>query len=143
LYLKKLRHEQRKLKTSLLKSSFAVKNSRSVFLFGSICLPMDNTSIGDQVYLVSLLLVNGLAFVLICACYLKIYCTISGHNTIASRTDTTVAKRMALLVFTDFACWAPIAFFGLTAVAGHPLIDVTQSKVGFQKLRKLTLAFKG
>jgi len=90
---------------------------------------MDNTDIGDQVYLVSLLLVNGLAFVLICACYLKIYCTISGHNTIASRTDTTVAKRMALLVFTDFACWAPIAFFGLTAVAGHPLIDVTGSKV--------------
>ncbi|XP_059470293.1 thyrotropin receptor-like [Neocloeon triangulifer] len=95
----------------------------------SICLPMDNTDIEDQVYLVTLLLVNGLAFVLICGCYLKIYCTISGHNTIASRTDTTVAKRMALLVFTDFACWAPIAFFGLTAVAGFPLIDVTGSKV--------------
>jgi thyrotropin receptor len=98
-------------------------------LFSSICLPMDNTDLGDQIYLVSLLMVNGLAFVLICGCYLKIYCTISGHNTIASRTDTTVAKRMALLVFTDFACWAPIAFFGLTAVAGHPLIDVTGSKV--------------
>ncbi|XP_065339426.1 lutropin-choriogonadotropic hormone receptor-like isoform X2 [Cloeon dipterum] len=95
----------------------------------SICLPMDNTDLEDQVYLLTLLLVNGLAFVLICGCYLKIYCTISGHNTIASRTDTTVAKRMALLVFTDFACWAPIAFFGLTAVAGYPLIDVTGSKV--------------
>jgi len=43
--------------------------------------------------------------------------------------DTTVAKRMALLVFTDFACWAPIAFFGLTAVAGYPLIDMTNSKI--------------
>ena len=43
--------------------------------------------------------------------------------------DTTVAKRMALLVFTDFACWAPIAFFGLTAVAGYPLIDMTKSKI--------------
>lgn len=36
---------------------------------------------------------------------------------------------MALLVFTDFACWAPIAFFGLTAVAGYPLIDMTKSKI--------------
>lgn len=95
----------------------------------SICLPMENTDAGDLAYLVTLLMVNGLAFVLICACYLKIYCTISGHNSTASRTDFTVAKRMALLVFTDFACWAPIAFFGLTAVAGYPLIDVTGSKI--------------
>lgn len=36
---------------------------------------------------------------------------------------------MALLVFTDFACWAPIAFFGVTAVAGYPLINVTNSKI--------------
>jgi thyrotropin receptor len=32
-------------------------------------------------------------------------------------------------VFTNFACWAPIAFFGLTALAGYPLIDVTESKI--------------
>lgn len=36
---------------------------------------------------------------------------------------------MALLVFTDFACWAPIAFFGLTALLGYPLITVTQTKI--------------
>jgi hypothetical protein len=41
----------------------------------------------------------------------------------------TVAKKMALLVFTNFACWAPIAFFALTAIAGYPLIDVTKSKI--------------
>lgn len=41
----------------------------------------------------------------------------------------TVAKRMALLVFTDFACWAPISFFGLTALMGHPLIDVPKTKI--------------
>lgn len=34
-----------------------------------------------------------------------------------------------LKVFTNFACWAPIAFFGLTALAGYPLIDVTKSKI--------------
>lgn len=90
---------------------------------------MENRDLGDQVYLVSLLLMNGLAFVLICACYGRIYCAISGHNSAAAQSDTTVAKRMALLVFTDFACWAPIAFFGLTAVAGYPLIDVPHTKI--------------
>jgi hypothetical protein len=72
---------------------------------------------------------NGLAFVLICACYGRIYFAIRGHNSAAAQSDTTVAKRMALLVFTDFACWAPIAFFGLTAVAGYPLIDVPHTKI--------------
>jgi len=95
----------------------------------SICLPMENRDLGDLVYLVSLLLINGLAFVLICACYGRIYFAISGHNSAAAQSDTTVAKRMALLVFTDFACWAPIAFFGLTAVAGYPLIDVPHTKI--------------
>lgn len=56
------------------------------------------------------------------------YLSIVGQQTRATMSDLTVAKRMALLVFTDFACWAPIAFFGLTAVAGHPLISVTNSK---------------
>ena len=36
---------------------------------------------------------------------------------------------MAMLVFTDFACFMPITFFGLTAVVGYPLIDVTRSKI--------------
>jgi len=36
---------------------------------------------------------------------------------------------MALLVFTNLACLAPITFFGLTAVIGYPLIDVTHSKI--------------
>lgn len=32
-------------------------------------------------------------------------------------------------MFTNFACYAPIAFFGLTALAGHPLINVTKAKI--------------
>lgn len=71
--------------------------------------------IGDALalsYLVALLLVNGLAFFVITACYASMYCSISRHDATAPHSDLTVAKRMALLVFTDFACWAPIAFFG-------------------------------
>jgi hypothetical protein len=36
---------------------------------------------------------------------------------------------ICLCLFTNFACWAPIAFFGLTASAGIPLIDITHSKI--------------
>lgn len=57
------------------------------------------------------------------------YHAIVSQETRATANDATIAKRMALLVFTDFACWAPIAFFGLTAVAGFPLISVTHSKI--------------
>ncbi|XP_064479292.1 lutropin-choriogonadotropic hormone receptor-like [Ornithodoros turicata] len=98
----------------------------------SICLPMETRRPQDLAYLASLLTGNGLAFMLICACYGHMYASIAGgrrHNASAAGTDTTVAKRMALLVFTDFACWAPIAFFGLTAVSGYPLIDVPHSKI--------------
>ena len=57
------------------------------------------------------------------------YFSIISQKTRATMNDMTIAKRMALLVFTDFACWAPIAFFGLTAIAGYPLIDMTKSKI--------------
>src|SRR6218665_1963207 len=56
------------------------------------------------------------------------YISIISQKTRTTVNDVTIAKRMALLVFTDFACWAPIAFFGVTALTGRPLIDVTQSK---------------
>ncbi|XP_046408920.1 uncharacterized protein LOC124173521, partial [Ischnura elegans] len=122
----------------------------------SICLPMENRDLPGKIYVILLLVINGLAFVLICACYGNIYYVIRknsqerrnrarannekgdqsspqwwGRTNVGSHTnsDATVAKRMALLVFTDFACKAPIAFFGLTAMAGMPLIDVTHAKI--------------
>lgn len=95
----------------------------------SICLPFEKSDVTDVAYLLTLLAINGLAFILICIFYGKMYWSISGHNSTVTQSDKTVAKRMALLVFTDFACWAPIAFFGLTAVAGYPLINVTNSKI--------------
>lgn len=43
--------------------------------------------------------------------------------------DFRVAKRMALLVFTDFLCWAPIIFFSVTAALGKDLIGLNIAKV--------------
>ncbi|XP_063236107.1 lutropin-choriogonadotropic hormone receptor-like [Bacillus rossius redtenbacheri] len=95
----------------------------------SICLPMENRDLADVVYLSSLMAFNGAAFALICGCYCGMYAAIGGASSASARSDTAVAKRMALLVFTDFACWAPVSFFGMTAVAGYPLIDVTRAKI--------------
>lgn len=87
----------------------------------------------DNVYLLSIIVVNGLAFCVIAICYARIYFSLGKETRQvarhASRGEMTVAKKMALLVFTNFACWAPIAFFGLTALAGLPLIDVAKSKI--------------
>ncbi|KAF5271761.1 hypothetical protein FQA39_LY08084 [Lamprigera yunnana] len=99
----------------------------------SICLPLEKNGKADAIYLSTLLAINAFAFALICVCYGSMYKSIrKGGNrcsTTTVRSDLTVAKRMALLVFTDFACWAPIAFFGLTALLGTPLITVTQTKI--------------
>lgn len=38
----------------------------------SICLPMENNGPADLAYLISLLTINGLAFFLITACYIKV-----------------------------------------------------------------------
>ncbi|KAF7271849.1 hypothetical protein GWI33_015326 [Rhynchophorus ferrugineus] len=99
----------------------------------SICLPLEYKNYMDAFYLATLLTFNCTAFTLICVCYGSMYRTIreGGKTGIANsvRNDHTVAKKMALLVFTDFACLSPIAFFGITALLGHPLITVTQTKI--------------
>lgn len=107
---------------------------KSCFLFiFSICLPMQAISPSDIVYLISIMSANGFAFSIIAICYARIYFSLGKETRQAarnaSRGEMTVAKKMALLVFTNFACWAPIAFFGLTALAGLTLIDVAKSKI--------------
>ncbi len=95
----------------------------------SICLPMDTTDYIDLIYILSLLLINLVCFMVICGCYIDMYRQVHGEQTAAGRNDANIAKRMAILVFTDFACFFPLAFFGLTAAAGKPLITVTDSKI--------------
>ena len=95
----------------------------------SICLPMETTRAVDKVYVFALLIINAAAFVAICACYFDMYRQVHVDNGVIGSNDANIAKRMALLVFTDFTCLFPIAFFGLTAAFGHPLITVTESKI--------------
>lgn len=94
-------------------------------LISSICLPMEVNRVADRAYLYSIIIVNAIAFALIAFCYAQIYLSL-GQET---RHEMTIAKKFALLVFTDFATWAPISFFSITALAGYPLIGVTKSKI--------------
>lgn len=95
----------------------------------SICLPMEVTHTIDVIYVILLLLFNATVFSIIFVCYIDMYRQVRGNNTAAGRSDANIAKRMSILVFTDFACFFPMAFFGLTAAAGRPLITITDSKI--------------
>lgn len=95
----------------------------------SICLPMDIESRLSQSYIVFILVLNVCAFFIICACYIGIYLTVRNPNVVSSNSDTKIAKRMAILIFTDFLCMAPISFFAISASLKIPLITVSKSKI--------------
>ncbi|XP_042238648.1 leucine-rich repeat-containing G-protein coupled receptor 4-like isoform X2 [Homarus americanus] len=93
----------------------------------AVCLPFETDGAGLG-YVVFLMFINGVAFLILMGCYFKIYCAIRGSQAWNSN-DSRIAKRMALLVFTDFICWAPIAFFSLTAAFDIHLISLEEAKV--------------
>uniref|UniRef100_A0A8D2LQC0 Thyrotropin receptor n=1 Tax=Varanus komodoensis TaxID=61221 RepID=A0A8D2LQC0_VARKO len=95
----------------------------------SICLPMDTETALDQAYIVIVLMLNIIAFTIICACYIKIYVTVRHPQYKSGDKDTIIAKRMAVLIFTDFMCMAPISFYALSAIMNKPLITVSNSKI--------------
>lgn len=93
----------------------------------AVCLPFE-TDGGGLAYVIFIMFINGVAFLILMGCYLKIYCAIRGSQAWNSN-DSRIAKRMALLVFTDFLCWAPIAFLSLTAAFGFQLISLEEAKI--------------
>nr|XP_056708971.1 follicle-stimulating hormone receptor [Euleptes europaea] len=101
----------------------------SSYMKVSICLPMDIETPLAQAYIMFLLILNILAFIIICTCYISIYFTVRNPNVFSSNSDTKIAKRMAILIFTDFLCMAPISFFAISASLKVPLITVTNSKI--------------
>uniref|UniRef100_G3Q433 Thyroid stimulating hormone receptor n=1 Tax=Gasterosteus aculeatus TaxID=69293 RepID=G3Q433_GASAC len=95
----------------------------------SICLPMDTETTAARVYVVSVLMVNVIAFMVVCLCYIHIYYMVHNPQHQSSSSDTSMAKRMAVLIFTNFLCLAPICFYGLSAAFQQPLMTITDSKV--------------
>ncbi|XP_019138009.2 follicle-stimulating hormone receptor isoform X2 [Corvus cornix cornix] len=101
----------------------------SSYMKVSICLPMDIETPFAQAYVIFLLVLNVVTFVIICVCYICIYFTVRNHSVVSSSSDTNIAKRMAILIFTDFLCMAPISFFAISASLKVPLITVSNSKI--------------
>lgn len=93
----------------------------------AICLPFDVRSPASKIYITFLLVSNGASFFAVLFAYIKMYFNIQ-HTARASFADLNIAKKMAVIVLTNFACWAPIAVFSLIAIYGEPLIDVPMSK---------------
>lgn len=81
-------------------------------------------------YVCFIMIFNGISFIVIVICYGGMFISIRASHSWNSK-DTIVAKRMALLVFTDFFCWAPIIFFSLTAAFNWDLarISLDEAKV--------------
>ncbi|XP_078344386.1 putative glycoprotein hormone G-protein coupled receptor isoform X2 [Oculina patagonica] len=97
----------------------------------AICLPFNSDTKGALAYVGVVLVLNFGTFLVIAGLYAKMFQVVVGPGPVEGapqRNDAKVAKRMALLVFTDFVCWTPIAFFGLLAAFGTPLIGVEDSK---------------
>ena len=92
----------------------------------AICLPFEVQSAVSKAYVTFLLVTNGLAFFFVLFCYGRMYCSLggAGPGTSANRVESRVAKRMAMLVITNFACWFPIALVSLIAIYGKALIGV-------------------
>ena len=93
----------------------------------AICLPFDVTTPSSKAYVTFLLVSNGACFFTVLFAYMKMYLNIQ-HTARATFAELNVAKKMAVIVLTNFACWAPIAVFSIIAIYGEPLIDVPTSK---------------
>ena len=94
----------------------------------SVCLPFETRDMKSLVYVTSILTLNGSAFIVILTCYIKIYSAIRGSNA-WNTNDFKTAQRMALLIFTDFACWAPITFLSLAAAFGGDFVSLKEAKI--------------
>ena len=93
-------------------------NDVSTFNRTAICLPLD-LSTGIAVgYIVWLLLAYIIAFIVILGCYIIIYRSINesspGMQTRA--IEIQAAKRMSLIIFSNFLCWLPISIAGFMAL---------------------------
>ncbi|XP_077585501.1 lutropin-choriogonadotropic hormone receptor-like isoform X1 [Stigmatopora nigra] len=95
----------------------------------SVCLPMDIDTEASRAYVMIVLSLNVVAFLGVCFCYVCIYQSVRRPLPANHYSDAKLAKRMAVLIFTDFLCMAPISFFAISATMHVPLITVSHSKI--------------
>ncbi|KRX35160.1 Lutropin-choriogonadotropic hormone receptor [Trichinella murrelli] len=95
----------------------------------SICLPVKSDTLPEKIYLIALLTFNAVAFFYITFNYIHTYLMVSGVGWPKLHTqDWKMARKLAILIATNFLCWAPVIFFGLSAAFGCSLISISQMK---------------
>ncbi|XP_076466671.1 relaxin receptor 2-like [Babylonia areolata] len=97
----------------------------------SICLPLPVTrhKFSGQFYAFAIFIIlNFSLFVLIGMGQICIYCIIRNASKQAGANrrsqELAIARRLFLVVFTDFCCWFPIGLMGLLANYGVPIPGV-------------------
>lgn len=103
---------------SFLVAGLPLTDSVGSYSTVAICLPMSIKSTASMGYVVWLLLSYVFAFLLIVFLYIRMYKNISdvrpGNST--QTIDIQVAKRMSMIIFSNFLCWLPISFAGIMAM---------------------------
>ncbi len=95
-----------------------------------VCLPFVTEEYSDKAYIGSILTLNLLAFLIILACYSYIFFRIR-KSPLASQNKKEVysaAAKIAVLIFTAFACWFPLAVIGFAALDDKPLVSAREAK---------------
>lgn len=95
----------------------------------SICLPLDiDSNLSSQIYIITLIAINTFSFLLLLSCYLRMYCAIRGSQA-WNTNDLRIAKRMSILVVTDFLCWMPIIIVAIATLFGYHVIGTNGIKI--------------
>lgn len=93
-----------------------------------VCLPIYVEDKASLISVMFVIILNAASFIILMCCYASIYYSIQGSSAWNSQ-DSLIAKRMSILVFTDFACWAPILFFAVTSAFNLQLISLYGAKI--------------
>ena len=87
-------------------------------------------------YIALVLILTGLASFVILFSYIYLFYTVGCSankrrltRSLSGKEELKLTSRMSMLILTDFVTWGPIAFFGLTAAFGVPLVDIKAAKV--------------
>jgi hypothetical protein len=92
--------------------------SESFYTKQGVCLalPFVTKNISGWEYSMSIFVIyNSVVFIIIAVCQLMIYHTAKGSGVIMStktRQDLTLARKLFVVVLTDFLCWIPIGVMG-------------------------------
>ena len=93
----------------------------------AICLPFDVLTTKGKYYIGILMGINLLAFIIVAACNLYLYCRLGKISSITT-SDSKMFRMVFVLIITDFICWAPLVTLSLAALFRQDLIRTNHFK---------------